>query len=50
MKVEEAIRVLEKHQKWRRYDGDVGESPKMQNPLTIGKAIDVLIIHSKEKL
>ena len=38
-----ALEVLKKHQAWRRYNGPIEDSPDMQDPAIIGKAIDVAI-------
>lgn len=38
-----ALEVLKKHQEWRRYNGPIEDSPDMQDPAVIGKAIDVAI-------
>lgn len=52
MSREEALRILRAHQEWRRYDGPLGEGPEMQDPVSIGQAIDVAIheleIHCQE--
>ena len=43
MKIKKAIKVLKKHNKWRRYDSDIGESPKMTDPKKLGIAIDTVV-------
>ena len=44
-----ALEVLKDYQQWRRYDGPIEDSPDMQDPAIIGKAIDVAI-HELERL
>lgn len=44
-----ALEVLKDYQYWRRYDGPITDSPQMQDPAIIGKAIDVAI-HELERL
>lgn len=44
-----ALKVLKKHQAWRRYDGPITDSPQMQDPKIIGMALDVAI-HELERL
>lgn len=48
MNREQAIKVLEEYQVWRRYNGPIGEGPEMPNPFTIGEAIDFAIKILKE--
>ena len=43
MEIKEAIQVLKDHNVWRRYDGEIGEEPKMTNPKILGIAIDKVI-------
>tara|TARA_R110000803_G_C11778573_1_gene296291 strand:+ start:60 stop:311 length:252 start_codon:yes stop_codon:yes gene_type:complete len=43
MEIKEAIQVLKDHNVWRRYDGEIGEEPKMTNPKRLGIAIDKVI-------
>jgi len=43
MEIKEAIRLLKDYNHWRRYDGEISESPKMPNPKQIGIAIDLII-------
>jgi hypothetical protein len=43
MELKEAIDLLKAHNIWRRYDGEITESPKMENPKQIGIAIDVVV-------
>lgn len=38
-----ALGILKKHQSWRRYNGPIEDSPDMQDPAIIGKALDVAI-------
>lgn len=47
MKLEEAIKILELHNKWRRNNDEVNPY-RMQNPSEIGIAIDVVIRAAKE--
>lgn len=42
MKLKEAIDILKKHNKWRR-DKNVPPKIKMQNPVKLGQAIDVVV-------
>ena len=50
MNREQAIKVLEEYQVWRRYDGDIfsPDRPAMPHPLTVGEAIDYAIKILKE--
>lgn len=41
--LQKAIKILKKHNEWRRYDGDVDKAPEMQKPRDIGIAIDVIL-------
>lgn len=43
MTLTEARRMLERYQKWSRYEGPVGEGPEMPDPKEVGKAIDKAI-------
>jgi hypothetical protein len=43
MELKEAIDLLKAHNIWRRYDGEITESPKMLDPKQIGIAIDVVV-------
>ena len=38
-----ALEVLKDYQQWRRYNGPIEDSPDMQDPAIIGKALDVAI-------
>lgn len=49
MKLEEAIKVLKNHNIWRRYNGELEESPEMENPKTLGIAIDVVVNNFSKK-
>lgn len=42
MKLEEAIKILELHNKWRRNNLEVNPY-EMQNPIKIGIAIDTVV-------
>lgn len=44
-----ALEILKDYQYWRRYDGPITDSPQMQDPAIIGKALDVAI-HELERL
>lgn len=44
MSLNEAIGVLEYHNKWRR-----GNKTEMLQPKTVGEAIDVIVSYVKEK-
>jgi hypothetical protein len=35
--------LLERHQTWRRYDGEIGGGPDMLPPKVVGEAIDAAI-------
>jgi hypothetical protein len=41
----EAIDVLEKHNEWRRFDGETRYNTVMQSPKLLGEAIDVAILN-----
>jgi hypothetical protein len=43
MKLKEAIQLLKDHNVWRRYDGKIGEGPKMIEPEKLGIAIDKVV-------
>ena len=49
MTLKQAIKIVEKHQKWRR-DDNVPPKTKMGCPYEVGKAIDVLLIVAKDYL
>ena len=43
MEIQEAIKILKKHNEWRRYNGDMLKSPAMPHPTEIGIAIDTVV-------
>lgn len=43
MELKEAIQLLKDHNNWRRYDGEISESPKMTDPKKLGIAIDKVV-------
>jgi hypothetical protein len=43
MGITEAIQLLKDHNIWRRYDGEIGNSPKMTDPSILGIAIDTVV-------
>lgn len=43
MEIEKAVEILKRHNEWRRYDGEIENSPKMQDPKEIGEAIDEVL-------
>ena len=45
MKLKEAIQILKDHNLWRRYDGKIGEGPKMAQPRELVIAIDTVVKH-----
>jgi hypothetical protein len=45
IRIEKAVNILEKHNKWRRGD----ESIDMVNPVILGKAIDLIISEMKNR-
>ena len=45
LKIKKAVNILEKHNKWRRGD----ESIDMENPIVLGKAIDLIIKEMKNR-
>ena len=47
MEIKEAIKILKRHNKWRRYNGDIDKSPEMISPKNIGVAIDTVIEYHK---
>lgn len=55
MKIEEALKIIKEHQKWRRgeppYDGETPEDykPLPYSPKVIGEALDVLIKYVEKK-
>jgi len=49
MKLKEAIQILKNHNLWRRYDGKIGEGPKMAHPRELGIAIDTVVKHFETK-
>lgn len=50
MSEKEAIEVLIKFNEWRRFDGDIKNSPEMPDPKTIGKAIDTVVSEYQKHL
>lgn len=44
-----ALEILKDYQYWRRYNGQIPDSPPMPDPRIIGQAIDVAI-HELERL
>lgn len=49
MTLKQAIKIVEKHQRWRR-DPNVPSKHKMVDVYELGKAIDVLLIVAKDYL
>ena len=47
MTLKQAIKIVEKHQKWRR-DINVPPKTKMVNPTELGEALDVLLIVARD--
>jgi hypothetical protein len=45
MKINEAVTILEQHNKWRR-----GDDSEMEKPKVLGKAIEVVIKFCKSKI
>ena len=45
LKIKKAVNILEKHNKWRRGD----ESIDMENPIVLGKAIDLVVKEMKNR-
>ena len=43
MTPEQCANLLERHQEWRRYDGEIGGGPDMLPPKIVGEAIDAAI-------
>ena len=43
MEIKEAIQVLKDHNAWRRYDGEINQSPQMTDPKKLGIAIDTVV-------
>ena len=43
MTLKQAIKIVERHNQWRR-DSNVPPKTKMVNPTELGKALDVLLI------
>lgn len=43
MEIKEAIQLLKEHNIWRKYDGEISESPKMTDPKKLGIAIDKVV-------
>lgn len=39
----EAIEILRQHNKWRRYNGPIGEGPEATEPKVLGDAIDCIV-------
>lgn len=46
MTLKQAIKIVERHQRWRR-DSNVPPKVKMQNPTKLGEAIDILLFIAK---
>lgn len=45
MTITEARELLRQHNEWRRFDGELHESPPMLPPRLIGEAIDVVVAY-----
>lgn len=43
MSPSECAKLLRQHQEWRRFDGDIPDTPPMLSPKVIGEAIDAAI-------
>ena len=43
MELKQAIQILKTHNEWRRYDGKIEDTPKMQSQKEIGIAIDKIV-------
>ena len=43
MEIKEAIQLLKDYNHWRRFDGEIEDSPKMPNPKEVGIAIDKVV-------
>jgi hypothetical protein len=43
MSPSECAKLLRQHQAWRRFDGDIPDTPPMLSPKVIGEAIDAAI-------
>ena len=43
MTLKQAIKIVERHNIWRR-----GADIKMEHPRTLGEAIDILVAHAKK--
>jgi len=48
MELEEAIKILKQHNKWRRYNGVIDSIPKMIDPRELGIAIDTVVNEFEE--
>lgn len=42
MNIQEAVKILRKHNEWRRYEGPIGQGPEMVNQTELGIAIDTV--------
>ena len=49
MELAELIIILEEFQTWRRFDGEIQDSPEMVNPILLGLAIEKILEHLKSK-
>ena len=47
MTLKQAIKIVESHNRWRRYN-NVPPKTKMASPAELGKALDVLLIVAKD--
>lgn len=49
MNLADAIKILRLHQKWRIFDGEIEDSPEMQNPKQIGIALELVLDELENK-
>lgn len=50
MTIKQAIKIVEKHNKWRRSHRNDRNAPKMVDVYELGKALDILLIVAKDYL
>lgn len=48
MEINRAVRILELHNKWRRYNGPIESGPQITDVKELGEAIDTVVLYHRE--